>query len=47
MMVFVLTTYLSLGSILEVGAFYSLKVRDVGAFERYEAMLSGYYRDLK
>ena len=32
---------------MEVGAFYSLKVRDVKAFERYEAMLSGYYRDFK
>ncbi|KAG7562887.1 hypothetical protein FFLO_01716 [Filobasidium floriforme] len=34
-------------SILEIGAFYSLKVRDVSAFARYEAMLSGYYRDFK
>jgi 26S proteasome regulatory subunit N12 len=32
---------------LEIGAFYSLKVRDVSAFARYEAMLSGYYRDFK
>ncbi|KAI5449678.1 regulatory particle non-ATPase [Naganishia albida] len=33
-------------SILEVGAFYSLAIKDVKAFERYEAMLTVYYRDL-
>ncbi|KAJ9092380.1 hypothetical protein QFC21_006882 [Naganishia friedmannii] len=33
-------------SVLEVGAFYSLAIKDVKAFERYEAMLSVYYRDL-
>jgi hypothetical protein len=41
------TSFVAIGSILEVGAFYSLKVRDVSAFARYEAMLSGYYRDFK
>lgn len=35
------------GSILEVGAFYSLAIKDVKAFERYEAMLTVYYRDLR
>ncbi|GHJ90013.1 hypothetical protein NliqN6_6415 [Naganishia liquefaciens] len=33
-------------SILEIGAFYSLANKDVKAFERYEAMLTVYYRDL-
>lgn len=34
-------------SVLEIGAFYSLKVRDVPAFQRYESMLGIYYRDFK
>lgn len=39
--------FFGIGSILEVGAFYSLAIKDVKAFERYEAMLSVYYRDLR
>lgn len=32
---------------LEIGAFHSLKVKDVPAFTRYEALVAGYYRDLR
>jgi 26S proteasome regulatory subunit N12 len=34
------------GSALELGAFHSLRVKDIKAFERYMSQLNVFYRDL-
>ena len=38
---------LIVGEILEIGAYYSIRVKDIPAFERYLAQLKVYYQDYK
>lgn len=34
------------GEILEIGAYYSIRIKDIASFERYIAQLNTYYHDL-
>jgi 26S proteasome regulatory subunit N12 len=36
-----------IGDVLEIGAFYSVKVKDIAAFERYMAQLYTFYLDYR
>ncbi|KAI9316438.1 cornichon protein-domain-containing protein, partial [Dichotomocladium elegans] len=36
----------SVGEILEMGAYYSIRTKDIGSFERYISQLNTYYHDL-
>lgn len=38
--------HLLIGDILEIGAYYSVRVKDIASFERYIAQLNTYYHDL-
>jgi hypothetical protein len=39
-------TYVPVGDILEAGAYYSVRIKDIASFERYIAQLNTYYHDL-
>lgn len=37
----------SIGDILEIGAYWSVRVKDIPSFERYIAQLNTYYTDYR
>lgn len=37
---------MSIGEILELGAYYSIRNKDIASFERYISQLNTYYHDL-
>lgn len=41
-----MTYILYAGDILEAGAYYSVRIKDIASFERYIAQLNTYYHDL-
>lgn len=41
-----MTYILDVGDILEAGAYYSVRIKDIASFERYIAQLNTYYHDL-